>query len=251
MSLPWRTAWITGASTGIGRALALQLAAQGVQVAASARSADKLAALAGEAAGITAFPVDVTDAAAMRAAYARLVADMGPLDLCILNAGVWEPMASEQYVAQRAVDSMAVNYAGIAHALEPLIPDMIARGRGQIALVGSVAGYRGLPKAAAYAPTKAAVIALAEVLRIELTRHGITVSLVNPGFVDTPMTQVNRFPMPFLLDVNPAATRIIAGLRSGAFETAFPRRLVLPLKILRLLPNRVYLALVRRFMLRD
>ena len=188
MPAKWNTAWITGASTGIGRELALRLARQGVRVAASARSADKLVDLAKAHSGIRPFGVDVTDRAELAAVHRNIVEALGPVELAVLNAGVWHPMQASAYDAGQAIHSMQVNYFGIVNALEPLIPAMILNGKGQIALVASVAGYRGLPKAAAYAPSKAAVINLAEVLRLELPRHGIIVSLVNPGFVETPMT---------------------------------------------------------------
>ncbi|MFO1173170.1 MAG: SDR family NAD(P)-dependent oxidoreductase [Hyphomicrobiaceae bacterium] len=246
MVTPWRTAWITGASSGIGRELALQLARRGVNVAASARSAEKLDALTRTQTGILPFPLDVTDAGAVSSVHDRIVAETGAIDLAVLNAGVWHPMNAADYDAGLALQSMAVNYGGIVNALSPLIPAMLTKGGGHIALVASVAGYRGLPKAAAYAPSKAAVIALAEVLRLELASRGITVSLVNPGFVETPMTSVNTFEMPFIIKAEDAAARIIRGLERGAFEIAFPWQLVVMLKVLRLLPNRLYLPIARR-----
>jgi short-subunit dehydrogenase len=242
----WKTAWITGASSGIGRELALALARDGVRVAVSARSAERLAELAALQSGIVAVPVDVSDRAAVAAAHQRIVAELGPVDLAVLNAGVWHPMQATQYDVGAVAQSMSVNYLGIAHALEPLIPAMVAARTGQLALVASVAGYRGLPKAAAYAPTKAAVISLAEVLRLELSRHGIVVSLVNPGFVETPMTSVNQFPMPYIIPAADAAERILKGLARGSFEIAFPWQLVTLLKVLRLLPNGLYLRIAGR-----
>lgn len=246
MSSRWKTAWITGASTGIGRELALKLARDGVRVAASARSEERLEELARSQQGIIAVPVDVADRAAVAAAYRHVLATLGSVDLAVLNAGVWHPMSASDYDAGRVAQSMTVNYLGIAHALEPLIPGMITAGKGQLALVASVAGYRGLPKAAAYAPSKAAVISLAEVLRLELSRHGITVSLVNPGFVETPMTAVNAFPMPYMIKADDAAVRILKGLSRGSFEIAFPWQLVALLKLLRLMPNSLYLRLAGR-----
>ena len=245
MTLPWKTAWVTGASAGIGRELVLRLARNGVRVAASARSADKLDELARVEKNILAVPLDVTGAD-VAAAHARVVKDLGAIDLAILNAGVWHPMRSSAYDASLALQSMDVNYNGIVKALEPLIAGMIAANKGHIALVASVAGYRGLPMAAAYAPSKAAVISLAEVLRLELPRHGIVVSLVNPGFVETPMTAVNQFPMPYILTADDAAERIIHGLARAKFEIAFPWQLVAMLKLLRILPNSVYLRLAGR-----
>lgn len=246
MTAQWKTAWITGASTGIGRELALKLAADGVRVAVSARSTEKLDELARTHANIRAFPLDVTVRADVQAAYGRIVEACGPIDLAILNAGVWHPMPASQFDAERVAQSMSVNYLGIVNALEPLIPAMIGAGRGQLALVASVAGYRGLPKAAAYAPSKAAVIALAEVLRLELQRHGIVVSLVNPGFVETPMTSVNDFPMPYIIKPDDAADRILKGLARAKFEIAFPWQLVAMLKLLRLMPNALYLRIAGR-----
>lgn len=246
MVAPWKTAWITGASTGIGRELALSLARGGVRVAASARSSDRLEELARVQSGIVPAPVDVTDRSAVVAAFGRVTDALGSVDLAVLNAGVWHPMTSGNYDAARAADSINVNYLGIANALEPLIPSMIAVGRGHIALVGSVAGYRGLPKAAAYAPSKAAVISLAEVLRLELPKRGITISLVNPGFVETPMTSVNKFSMPYILTAEDAAGRIIHGLQKKKFEIAFPWQLVAVLKLLRVMPNSLYLRLAGR-----
>ncbi|MFM9938289.1 MAG: SDR family NAD(P)-dependent oxidoreductase [Hyphomicrobiaceae bacterium] len=251
MAARWNTAWVTGASTGIGRELAVRLARDGVRVAISARSGDKLDELVRahpELQGrLLAVPLDVTDRASVAAAHRLVVDALGSIDLAVLNAGVWHPMKAVEYDAVRAAQSMEVNYFGIVNVLEPLVPAMINRGNGQLALVASVAGYRGLPMAAAYAPTKAAVISLAEVLRLELAQHNIVVSLVNPGFVETPMTAVNTFPMPFILKVEDAAERIIRGLESGRFETAFPWPLVAILKTMRVMPNWLYLRLAARF----
>lgn len=237
---------MTGGSTGIGSELVVQLARKRVAVAASARSADKLEALARSSVGVTPVPLDVTDASAAQAAHARISAELGPIDLAVLNAGVWHPMKASAYDAALARQSMQVNYEGITNVLQPLIAGMLARGKGHIALVASVAGYRGLPMAAAYAPTKAAVISLAEVLRLELSRHGITVSIVNPGFVETPMTAVNAFPMPYIIKADDAAARIIRGLERGKYEIAFPWQLVAMLKILRLMPNGLFLRVAGR-----
>lgn len=246
MALPWKTAWITGASTGIGRDLALQLARQGVIVAVSARSQDKLEALAREQSGIRVYPVDVVDPVAVAEVHQRIIDDLGSLDLAVLNAGVWHPMKASAYSARHAAESISINYLGIVHALEPLIAAMKSNRRGHLALVASVAGYRGLPQAAAYAPSKAAVISLAEVLRVELASEGLVVSVINPGFVETPMTAKNSFPMPFMIKADDAASRIIRGLSRKRFEIAFPWRLVTPLKLARILPYSIYFWLARR-----
>ena len=223
---------MTGGSTGIGRELVLALARRGVTVAASARSASNLVELAALDKNIFPVPLDVTDRAAVAAAYATIVKKFGTVDLAVLNAGTWDPMSAEDFDAMRAARSMDVNYGGITNALEVLMPAMIARKEGHIAMVASVAGYRGLPKAAGYAPSKAAVISLAEALRFDLPRHNVDVSLINPGFVDTPMTAVNDFPMPYIISADDAAQRILDGLQRKKFEIAFPWQLVWSLKFL-------------------
>ena len=243
---PWTSVWITGASTGIGHELAIRLAERGVRVAVSARSEDKLRELAAQHPGIIPFPVDVTDREAVLRAYRSIHNAIGPIELAILNAGVWDPMSATTFNAERIAATMNVNYSGIVNALEPLLQEMIGRRGGHLALVASIAGYRGLPKAVAYAPSKAAVISLAETLRIDLAPHDVTVSLINPGFVETPMTSVNRFPMPFIMSSSDAAERILAGLEKKRFEIAFPWQLVSVLKLLRVLPYPVYYAIARR-----
>ncbi len=245
----WRTAWITGASTGIGRELALQLAARGVRVAVSARSADALADLAAAHAGITPFSLDVTDLAAARTAAAAVHAHLGSIDLVILCAGVWDPMGSWDYQAERATHSMAVNYTGIVNVLDPILPLLRAQSRGQIALMASLAGYRGIPNAAAYAPSKAAVISLAESLRPDLRGTGTKISVINTGFVATPMTAHNTFPMPQILPAAVAATRILRGLDARRFEIAFPWLLAHLANFLRKRSYLVYFWAIDRFVL--
>jgi short-subunit dehydrogenase len=249
MAAPWRTAWITGASTGIGRALTVALAARGVEVAASARSADKLAELAQAHPGISPFPLDVLDAAAMAEAMRGISSRLGPIDLAVLNAGTWEPMSTRNFSAAKTAQSMAVNYQGIANGIEALLPPMLERGAGHIALMASVAGYRGLsPLTAAYAPAKAAVINLAECLRNDLRAQGVTVSVINPGYVATPMTSTNKFPMPFIVSAEDAARRIVRGLEKRKFEIAFPWQLVAMMKLGRLLPTRAFFWYARTFL---
>jgi short-subunit dehydrogenase len=140
-----------------------------------------------------------------------------------------------------------VNYLGVVNALAACLPAMKGRGHGQIAWMASVAGYRGLPKAAAYGPGKAALINLAESLKVDLERLGIILSVINPGFVRTPMTAGNDFPMPFLMEPEDAARRTIAGLKAGRFEIAYPRRFAALLKVGRVLPYWLYFWLIRTF----
>jgi short-subunit dehydrogenase len=249
MAARWRTAWITGASTGIGRALAVALAERGVKVAASARSADNLAELARAHPGIAPLPLDVLDGAAMAEAARSISSTLGPIDLAVLNAGVWQAMSARNFSAAKAARSMAVNYQGIVNGIEALLPSMLERRAGHIALMASVAGYRGLsPLTAAYAPSKAAAINLAECLRNDLRAHGVTVSVINPGYVATPMTSTNKFPMPYLVSAEDAARRIVRSLEKGKFEIAFPWQLVAMMKLGRLLPNRAFFWYARTFL---
>jgi short-subunit dehydrogenase len=245
----WTSVWITGASSGIGRELALRLARRGAKVAASARSAHTLAELATSNPNIAAYPLDVTDAEATASVHAAIVAAQGPLDLVLLSAGVWQPIAASDFEAAAVREAMRVNYFGIVNALAPAIPAMVASGRGHIALMASVAGYRGLPRGAAYGPSKAAVISLAEVLAPDLAGKGVRVSVINPGYVATPMTAPNDFPMPYIVSVETAADHIVRGLERGRFEIAFPWQTVATLKLARVLPYPLYFWFARTFLM--
>lgn len=243
---PWRVVWITGASSGIGRELALRIAREGSIVAISARSAEKLAEVAALSANIRAFPLDVTDTSAVADAIPQIEAALGPIDLAVLNAGVWHPMTASSYDLEKVQQSMTVNYGGTVNALALVMRLMTARASGHIALIASVAGYRGLPKSASYAPTKAALQSVAESLRNDLAAKGVTITIVNPGFVDTPMTEVNDFPMPFIVSAQTAAEKIHTGLKAKRFEIVFPWQMAVTMKILRLLPYRLYFWITAR-----
>jgi NAD(P)-dependent dehydrogenase (short-subunit alcohol dehydrogenase family) len=242
--------WITGASSGIGRALAVRLARDGATVAASARAQGQLAALAREAdrwpGTIAPRPLDVTDAAATAAAVEAIEKAQGPIDLAVLNAGTHIPMSAADFSIDNARRLIEVNYMGVVNALAALLPRMTERGRGHIAVVASVAGYRGLPTAAAYGPSKAALINLCESLKLDCDRFGIRLQLVCPGFVKTPLTARNEFPMPDIIPVEEAVDRLVRGLASDKFEIAFPRRFTTVLRIARCLPYSAYFRLVRR-----
>ncbi|HEY1736420.1 MAG TPA: SDR family NAD(P)-dependent oxidoreductase, partial [Methylovirgula sp.] len=182
-------AFVTGASSGIGRATALELVRRGYRVAATARRESELNALAAEAADkIFAFPADVTDAAAMTAMIAKVERDMGPIALAFFNAGVAVLAERGNFNAQLLADTFAVNVQGVANGLAPLIAAMLPRRRGQIAINASLAGYNGLPASFAYGSSKAAMINLAESLWLAYRDKGLTFQLVTPGFVRTPMT---------------------------------------------------------------
>lgn len=245
----FQSAWITGASTGIGAELAKRLAADGCRVAVSARGADRLKELAesNQDGKIVPVPVDVTDPGAVAAGFADVLAACGATpDLVVLNAGIFEPMGADSFSAGVFRRHVEVNLMGVAQALEHVLPAMLQAGRGRIAIVASVSGYRGLPKAAAYGATKAALINMAESLRVELAPKGIVVQIVNPGFIDTPATEKNDFPMPFLMPVDKAVDAFMRGLRRGQFEITFPKRFTWQLKLLRILPYWLYFPLIRR-----
>lgn len=243
----WKTVWITGASTGIGRALAEHMAEPGRTIAVSARSRDKLAALEDEVTGAVAYPMDVCDADVVRRSVEDIESKHGPIDLAVLNAGTWSMTSAKGFDLDAIRTGVDVNYMGVMNALHALLPGMLERKKGHIAITASVAGYRGLPNAIAYGPTKAALINLAETLRTELASEGITVSLVNPGFVDTPLTQDNPFPMPQIMTADDAAIAMLRGLEQKKYEICFPYPFVLMTKALRLMPNAMYFWFVRKF----
>ncbi len=206
--------WITGASSGIGAALAKLYARHGWQVAVSARRADALQALAEEFDNILPVACDVTDRDMMRACFEKIKSEFGELDLAIANAGVYLPTKLPDFDAEIFDASFNVNVTGTVNMLAPIVPYMAARGQGHIAIVSSVAGYNGLQTSAAYGATKAALTNMAEGLALDLKASGVDVSVIAPGFVDTPATAPNKFHMPFLMKVDEAAKRVYQGLNN-------------------------------------
>ncbi len=239
-------AWVTGASTGIGREVAVALARAGWRVAATARSAETLAELARAQPGIVAVPVDITDRAALRAVVDRLEREEGGIALAILNAGTYVRDRAEDLDEAAFARTIDLNLMATVACVAALMPGWLARRRGQLAIVSSVAGYRGLPGALSYGASKAALINFSESLRFDFDRLGLKVQVINPGFVRTPLTDKNDFPMPFIIEADDAARRILQGLARDRFEIAFPGRFVQILKRLRCLPYGLYFALVGR-----
>lgn len=240
-------AWVTGAGKGIGRAVALELAGRGWIVAATARTGADLEALAGEARPglIIPFPGDVTEAAQMESMVGRIEAAHGPISLALLNAGSYVRFGVEDFSVAGFEAQIALNLMGTVHCLAPLIRQMTGRRCGRIGVVSSLTAYRGLPLASAYGASKAALTNMCEALRPELRRHGVTLSVIHPGFVRTPLTDQNTFPMPFLVDADRAARRIVDGLEGNRFEIAFPWPMTVLLKLARILPYRLYFAFTR------
>ncbi len=239
--------WITGASSGIGAALAREMAAHGWQIAASGRNRERLDALCADAPeAIHAFELDVTDAKANERVVAEIQQQLGPIDIAVFNAGVGSQFNATHFDAADVQDRMTVNYGGAVNGIGAVLPAMLEHGKGQIAMTASVAGFRGLPGGAPYSASKAAMIALAEGLKLDLEGNGIAVSVITPGFVRTPMTDKNQFPMPLMIDVEDAARRIRRGLTAKRFEITFPRRLSYTVKLLQRLPYALYFPIIRR-----
>lgn len=251
MREPWKTVWITGASSGLGLELAKLLDGTVARVALSARSKDKLAAVEKSGKSLVAYPLDVTDTSAVSDCVKAIEKNAGPVDLAVLNAGVWYQTKSDEMDLEKLRYALNVNYMGVMNAVDALLPGMLERGRGHIVIIASVAGFRGLPKSIAYGPTKAALINAAETLKSELEPHGIKVSVANPGFIDTPMTENNTFPMPAIVPAEVAARKLLAGIEKGKYEIIFPRGFVYLLKALRRAPNALFFWIVRTFILKD
>jgi NAD(P)-dependent dehydrogenase (short-subunit alcohol dehydrogenase family) len=234
--------WLVGASTGIGAALAHELAGRGARLALSARHREKLQALGLVDALV--LPCDATDTNSLAAARQALLASWGGVDLVVYLAGDYVPMRADSFdlaVAERVV---AVNFSGAMRLTATVLPYLKAGGG--IAFVASVAGYRGLPKALCYGPGKAALIHFAEVLHLDLLPKGIGVWLINPGFVATPLTAQNDFSMPALQTPEQAALATVDGFKTGNFEIHFPKRFTRLMKFLAHLPYAWYFPLILR-----
>ncbi len=240
-----KSVWLVGASSGIGLATAQALHAQGARVWVSARQAGALTNFAQAHSGAVALPLDVTDAQAVQAAADAVLA-AGPLDLVVYCAGYYKAQRSQAFDLPDMLRHQQVNYLGALYLLDALLPYFLKRGAGHLSLVSSVAGYRGLPNSLAYGPTKAALTNLAETLYIDLHGRGLGVSVINPGFVQTPLTAQNQFSMPALITPEQAATEILKGWRRGEFEIHFPKRFTRWMKLLRVLPYAAYFYLASR-----
>ena len=241
--------WITGGGTGIGRELALVYARRGARVWISGRRAEVLAQVVAQAeplqGSIAAVALDVTDSQACAEAWRQVSEAAGRVDRIILNAGDHREMPAAEFSQEIVEHLMNVNFYGVTRLIEQILPQLREQG-GQLAVVASLAGYRGLPLAAAYGASKAALINLTEALRVELEDSLVDLRLINPGFVRTPLTDRNQFEMPSLIDADDAAQRIVKGLDGGAFEIRFPTLFAGTLRALSMLPYRLYFALIKR-----
>jgi NAD(P)-dependent dehydrogenase (short-subunit alcohol dehydrogenase family) len=242
-------AWIIGGGSGIGAGVAKLLAERGWTVAISGRREDKLAAVAASNAKIKPYVLDVTDADAINATVAKIADELGRIDLFIFGAAAWQPMDVGDYAYDKFSKVVDTNYLGVIRVAEPLLKQMDRQGGGHFAVIASVAGYFGLPRSAAYSSTKAGLINLLETMRTELAPRNIKVRMIAPGFVKSELTDKNDFPMPFLMETNEAAQRIVDGLTgSDRFEIAFPKRMVWLMKTIRWLPYPVFFWLTSKML---
>jgi NAD(P)-dependent dehydrogenase (short-subunit alcohol dehydrogenase family) len=241
-------AWVTGASTGIGREVASQLAAAGWTVAVSARSQAGLDSLAALHPGrMIPLALDVTDTKAVAAAFAAIQAQAGrPVVRAIFSAGTYLHDTARTFDIEKFKTQLDVNLTGTANCLAALLPEFLRRRSGQIGLISSLSGLSGLPGAVSYSTTKAGLMAFGESLNFDLRKAGIGMSVILPGFVKTPLTDKNEFPMPFLMEVDDAARAILRGLDAGSFLIAFPGKLAWPLRFMRLLPASIYFPLMAK-----
>lgn len=248
--LAWRgrRVWLVGASSGIGAALAGQLLEAGARVALSARRAELLLAVAAGHPEAMVAPFDILDHAAWGGHYRAICRQLGGVDLIVFCAAAYRPERSWEVSPAGAAHTLAVNLGGVYTGLATVLPDMLARGSGGVAIVASVAGYVGLPGASVYGPSKAALINLAELLYADLRPRGLDVYLINPGFVETALTAKNGFAMPALQTPQAAARAICRGFAAGAFEIHFPKRFTLLVKLLRWLPYRLRFAVITQFL---
>ncbi len=236
--------FITGASSGIGKALAMKLVQSDHKVSAIARRQERLAKISATTKSFFGTTADVCDAVAVGKAVIASQQKFGDIDVAVLNAGIYVPQDGNAINPSIYADHMNINYMGVVNSLAAIVPQMITNGQGHVIIISSVAGWRGLPQAAAYGPTKAALISLAESLYFDLTPKGIKVQIICPGFVDTEATSVNNFKMPGILSANSAADHIINGAKKDCFSISFPRNFTLKMKFLRYLPDKLYFSIV-------
>ena len=238
--------WITGASSGIGRALAIKFAEKGWQVAASARREDLLNEISSLNKNISSFPLDVTDKEKCKEIFNQIKNKYNDIDICFFSTGTWDPKKERDIDIDQMKNVMEVNFFGTLNCIKAVEQYFKDRNAGHISIVSSIAGYRGLPNSTGYGASKAALNNLAESLYFDFGRHNVRISLISPGFIKTPMTDKNEFKMPFLKTSEFAADKIYNGLVNGSsFEIDFPKELTLILKFLKLLPDRIYFSLIK------
>ena len=238
--------WLVGASSGIGLATAQLLHARGAKVIVSARNAAAIAAFEAAHQDSLGIALDATDRDAMASAVTRIVERFGRIDMALYCAGHYAALRATAFDLDQMLQHDKVNYVGALYLLDAVLPVLLRQKSGHISLVASVAGYRGLPNALAYGPTKAALINLAQTLYLDLQPQSIGVSVICPGFVETPLTAQNEFKMPALIQPEDAAREMLAGWAAGEFEIHFPKRFTRFLKAMGHLSDGLYFIAIRR-----
>ena len=241
--------WITGGSSGIGKALAYKFANEGWQVALSARREELLNEISKSNNNIHSFPLDVLDAEKCKEVFNKILSKFENIDIAVFSAGIHDPKAEKKLNIESIRKIMETNFFGTINSINSVYNYFKERKSGHISIVSSVAGYRGLPIAGAYCASKSALISYAESLYFDMKRFNIRVTVVNPGFIKTPMTDQNPFPMPMITSAEFAADEIFKGLtKSNSFEIHFPKKFTFIMKILKIMPNWLYLKLIKKGM---
>ena len=244
MSENQKKIWITGASSGIGKALAEKFSLEGWRVAISARRKEILDEMA-EKENIFSYPLDVTNQNQIKDVFSKIINDFGDLDLCVFSSGTYDPKLEQEINIKQNKFVMETNFFGVLYCIKTVEKYFKEKKEGHISIVSSIAGYRGLPNSSGYGPSKAALTNLTESLYFDFKKHNVRISLVSPGFIKTPLTDKNEFQMPFIKSPEFAAEKMFNGLtKTKAFEIHFPKALTVILKILRILPYKIYLYLI-------
>ena len=247
--------WITGASTGIGKDLAIKFAKSGWHVAASARRENLLLDLNKINQNISSFPLDVTNTENCKEVVNKIINRFGAIDICVFCTGMHDPNSEKRFNLSKIREIMEVNFFGVMNSVNCIYDHFCEKKNGKIAIVSSVAGYRGLPAAGGYCASKSALTSFTESLYFDMRRKNVHVSLISPGFIKTPMTDKNDFPMPFLKSSSFAAEKIYEGLiKRNNFEIHFPKIFTYMMKIIQVLPNWMYFGVINfgnKYMKRD
>jgi len=239
------TIWITGASSGIGRSLALKFAKEGWIVAASARRENLLQKLHGENENIYSFPLDVTNPEQCKTVFSEIIAQFENIEICVFATGIHDPESEKVFNLEKIRKIMEVNFFGTMNSINSIYKYFSEKKNGQISIVSSVAGYRGLPSAGAYCSSKSALTSFAESFYFDMIKKNVKVKLISPGFIKTPMTDENDFPMPMIKTPEFAAEKIYNGLiNKNAFEIHFPKAFTFLMKLIQIVPNWIYFRLI-------
>ena len=250
MSENQKKIWITGASSGIGKALAEKFASEGWKVAASARRKEILDEMSSHE-NIFSYPLDVTNQDQIKISFEKIIEDFNGLDLCVFSSGTYDPKLEQEINVKQNKFVMETNFFGVLYCIKSVEKYFKDKKAGHISIVSSIAAYRGLPNSSGYGPSKAALTNFAESIYFDFNKYGVRVSVTSPGFIKTPLTDKNEFPMPFLRSPEFAADKVYNGLvKSRGFEIHFPKQLTMTLKFLRILPYRIYLFLVDKLVKR-